>query len=145
MKNKNKSKIISYLIGSLIAVAMTVALAVSFGAFTAESTSLMFAYLCNAAFVTAVFYCGVGLLAWVSTTGFFDIFGYGFKSLKYLFTPAKRDRSEGGYYEYAMEKRERKRDNVSTRFILVIGIVFLTISIVFLALWSYTGAADIPY
>lgn len=145
MKNKSKSRIISYLIGSLIAVAMTVALAVSFGAFTAESTSLTFAYLCNAAFVTAVFYCGVGLLAWVSTTGFFDIFGYGFKSLKYLFSPAKRDRSEGGYYEYAMEKRERKRDNVSTRFILVIGIVFLIMSIVFLALWSYTGAADIPY
>ncbi len=144
MENKNRSKILSYLIGTLIAVVITVLMAVSFGAFNASSRSLMFAYLCNATFVTAVFYCGVGLLAWISTTGFFDIFSYGFKSLKYLFTPAKRDRSEGGYYEYAMEKRERKKSKASTGFILVIGVVFLALSIVFLALWNSTGAADIP-
>lgn len=144
MENKNRSKILSYLIGTLIAVAMTALMAVSFGAFKAPNTSLMFAYLCNASFVTAVLYCGVGLLAWISTTGFFDIFGYGFKSLKYLFTPAKRDRSEGGYYEYVLEKRERKKSKASTGFILVIGVVFLVLSIVFLALWSSNGAADIP-
>lgn len=144
MENKNKSKILSYLIGTLIAIVLTVSLAIGFGAFSAPNVSLMFAYLSNATFITAVFYCGVGVLAWISTTGFFDIFSFGFKSLKYLFTPAKRDRSEGGYYEYAMEKREKNRTKMSTGFILVIGIVFLVISIVFLVLWNSTGAADIP-
>ena len=76
-------------------------------------------------------------------TGLFDIFGFGFKSLKYLFTPMKKDPSEGGYYEYVMEKREKRKNKPVPYLFLLIGVAALALAFVFLALWNITGASDI--
>ncbi len=145
MAKISKSKIITYSVASAVAVVLTVAMAAGFGAFNASSASLAFAYLCNASFIVAVLYCGIGGLSWIASTGLFDIFGYGFKSLKYLFTPLKRDEDDTGYYEYVMKKREDAKNKPVPYFLLIIGLVVLAVSLIFLALWNYTGAVDMPY
>lgn len=145
MAKKSKSKIITYSIASAIALIMIILMSISFGAFSAGNISLTFAYLCNACFITAVLYCGIGGLSWIASTGLFDIFGYGFKSLKYLFTPLKRGEDDTGYYEYVMKKREDAKDKPVPYFLLIIGLAVLALSLIFLALWKSTGAVDMPY
>lgn len=73
-----------------------------------ESIPVMWA-ASDALFVVGFLNFGFGALLWISTTGFFDILGYGFKSLIYLFTPIKKNRDEGGYYEYKMAKKEKRK------------------------------------
>lgn len=63
----------------------------------------------DALFVVGFLNFGIGALIWISTTGFFDILAYGLKSVIYLFTPIKKDMSKGGYYEYKMEKKEKRK------------------------------------
>ncbi len=141
--NEKNSKLKTYISACGSAFVMIGVFAYWFGAFSADSASLAFAALSNACFVTAVLYIGVGALIWISTTGLFDIFGFGFKSLKYLFTPIAKDPNEGGYYEYMMEKREKRKGKPIPYFMLVIGVVALALSIIFLVLWNATGAVDI--
>ena len=143
MKEHSHTKLKTYLIGSLVALVLTFLVALSHGAFSADSISLAFAQLSNACLVTAVMYLGFGALMWIATTGLFDIFGYGFKSLKYLFTPLKKDPEEGGYYEYVLQKQEKRETKAVPYFMLVIGAVVLVLSFVFLALWNVTGAVDV--
>lgn len=74
-----------------------------------------------------------GALLWISTTGIFDIISYGFKSVLYLFTLRKKDKDEGGYYEYKLRKQEnRKAVPFET---LWIGAGLLILGIVFYFIW----------
>ena len=60
-------------------------------------------------FVAGLMFTGFGLLLWISTTGVLDIITYGFKSLLYLFTPYQKSKDEGGFYEYKLEKRAKRK------------------------------------
>ncbi len=60
-------------------------------------------------FVVGLLLLGFGILMWVSTTGVLDIITYGFKSLIYLFTPFQKERGTGGFYEYKLEKKEKRK------------------------------------
>ncbi len=73
-----------------------------------ESIPVLWA-VSDALFVVGFLNLGIGALIWISTTGFFDILAYGLKSVIYLFTPIKKDVSKGGYYEYKMEKKEKRK------------------------------------
>ncbi len=143
MNDKTNAKLKIYMSGGFSALILTVALAYWFGAFSADNISLAFAALSNACFTTAVLYIGFGALIWISKTGIFDIFGFGFKSLKYLFTPMKKDPAEGGYYEYVMEKREKRKNKPVPYYVLIIGLIAFALAAVFLALWSVTGSANV--
>lgn len=79
-------------------------------------------------FVTGMLFTGFGALMWISTTGVLDIITYGFKSLLYLFTPYQKSKDEGGFYEYKLEKRE-KRKAVPFEY-LWIGIGLLVVSFI---------------
>ena len=59
--------------------------------------------------VAGMMFTGFGLIMWISTTGVLDIIGYGFKSVLYLFTPLQKDKDEGGFYEYKLEKKEKRK------------------------------------
>ena len=59
--------------------------------------------------------------------------GYGFKSLLWLFTPIQKSRDEGGFYEYKVRQRE-KRKGVPFH-ILWIGLALLAISLIFFGLY----------
>ncbi len=76
---------------------------------------------------------GMGALMLISTTGFFDMFGYAFKSLGVLFTSLKSPSRHVKYYDYKTEKAEKR--GKPTYFMLVIGLAFIALSLVFLYLY----------
>lgn len=84
--------------------------------------------------VAAVLYLGFGAIMWVSSTGFFDIFAYALKRAAHAIVPGMVDDDTGRYYEYKVEKEE-KRKGFLENFTLVLGAIFLLISIVLLIVW----------
>ena len=88
--------------------------------------------------VAAVLYLGMGALMWISTTGFFDIFSYAFKRAARVFIPGLFQDTEARFYEYKVEKME-KRTGFTQHSGLIIGAIFLVISIILTAVW-YTIA-----
>ncbi len=84
--------------------------------------------------VVAVLYLGVGALAWVSTTGFFDLFAYAAKKAAHALLPGMVQDDVGRFYEYKVEK-ESKRKGFLEHFTLLLGVIFLLISIVLLFVW----------
>ena len=79
-------------------------------------------------FVTGLIFTGFGLLLWISTTGVLDIITYGFKSLLYLFTPYQKSKDEGGFYEYKLQKKA-KRKEVPFEY-LWIGVALVIVSMI---------------
>ena len=84
----------------------------------------------DALFIPAVMWLGLAGLMWVSTTGFFDIFSYAFKSLLVLFSTLKKPSDLGSFYDYKLEKEEKRTGKaVSITMLLVGGLLFLAASI----------------
>lgn len=80
----------------------------------------------DALFIPAVMWLGLAGLMWVSTTGFFDIFSYAFKSLLVLFSTLKKPSDLGSFYDYKLEKEEKRTGKaVSITMLLVGGLLFL--------------------
>lgn len=78
-------------------------------------------------FIIGLLCTGFGLLMWISTTGVLDIISYGFKSVLYLFTPLTKDRDEGGFYEYKLRKKEKRKAVPFEYLWLGIGAVVLSL------------------
>ena len=84
--------------------------------------------------VAAVLYLGMGALMWISTTGFFDIFGFAFKRATHAFIPNFFMDIDSNYYEYKI-KKEEKRKGFAQHSSLIIGAIFLAISIILTVVW----------
>lgn len=82
--------------------------------------------LCDACFLVGTVYFSIGALTAISTTGFFDIFGYGFKSIKAMFTFAKRGEEYMSYYDYKLERAEKRAP--LTWHVLLTGVILLALS-----------------
>ena len=89
--------------------------------------------LCSAFFIPGALFLLTGALLWISTTGFFDSFGYAFKMTAHMFLPFRKTERKS-FYDYKMEKEE-KRASVP-HFVLIVGAAFILVSVVFLILWS---------
>ncbi len=126
--NYNK-KLKEYLFATLFAIIAIVAVAWIRGAFSSDDIKTLCMGIGDGLFVAGVLYAGVGLLIKISTTGQFDIFGYGIRSLKYLFTPTKKNRDEGGYYEYTLKRKERRRP--APMYLVWIGVVLIALAAIF--------------
>ena len=83
-------------------------------------------YLSDGCFVTGMLLLGVGVLTWVNGSGFFDIFGYGVRSIPMLFTPFKGPKRYASFYDYKKAKAERRGNPLY--FLLVSGAVFLLLA-----------------
>lgn len=131
---KRKDEIVKY--ATALATALVIAAAVFYlrGGFSEPNQNEVIKYLSDAFFVPAVLYVGFGLLCVAAGEGVLDIIGYGFQSLLYLFTPARKDRAVGGYYEYKVRKKE-KRKPVPVH-VLHIGILLLLPALIFSVLYS---------
>ena len=94
-------------------------------------------HLSDGCFVAAVLLVGVGALTWISCTGFFDIFSYAVKSLLVLFTSLRKPKDQISFYDYKLLKEEKR--GAAPRFILYVGLVFLGLSVLFMALYHRGG------
>ena len=131
----NKKTFISVLVQLGIALAIALFTAVKQGFALAGEAYLNFRYFSDGCFVSAVLFAGMGCLFWVSTTGFFDIFSYGFKSLLVLFSPLKRIKEHPHYYEYKCEKDAKREGKPLTHTTLFVGIGMVALSLICLALY----------
>lgn len=79
----------------------------------------------NALFIPGVMWLGVGGLMWIATTGFFDIFSYAFSSLLVLFTPLKNPKDHKRFYEYKLDKEERRKGKPVSWSVLIVGLILI--------------------
>lgn len=85
--------------------------------------------------VAAVLYLGCGAMMWVSTIGFFDMFGYAVKKAAHALIPGMVNDDVGRYYEYKVEKETKREKGFGEHFTLLLGVVFLAISAILLWVW----------
>jgi len=108
------------------------ALVIVLGLFDNPDLVRTFRILCDSFFVTSVLLMGFGLFGIISTTGFFDIFGYSAEYAKSVFFPGlRKKRNAKDYAEYKSLRKDRKRAEWHN---VIVGAIFLAISMVFLVL-----------
>lgn len=129
-RKKYKSMIIQIVVG------LTLSLLVMFwqGVFTRGNAADIVRGVCDGFTVTALLYVALGMLFWSSTTGFFDIFGFAFRKGLHHILPVFMHDDPGGYYEYKVDKEE-KRQVKPRRSTLLVGLLFLAVSIVLTLVW----------
>lgn len=97
----------------------------------AATVDIMKAF-CDAFFVSGVLLTCIGGLVFVSNGGVFDMLAYGVRTFFTAFKRNVTDRKYKDFYEYREAKKGKKR---SFAFLLVVGIAYIAVSMVFLALY----------
>ena len=103
--------------------------------FFAPSAQEVYGALCNAAFVPGVLLLSFGLLLFVANDGVFNIFGYAFQQLTYIFrSREKRAALPHTYYDYVVSKRGTKQ--LDLRPLFLAGVLFMALATLFLILYE---------
>lgn len=126
---------------SLIRIGITVVVGalIAWGAAAARGlkpgigTALTLRYWSDGCFVAAVLIGSIGALTWISTTGLFDIFSYGFSAAVRMFIPFGRKKDIMPFYDYKTYRAEKRQPALFE--LLVVGIFYLLVS--GLLLWLY--------
>lgn len=130
-------KLKSYAIQIGVAAVMSAVLAVYRIENLPENVSGRVMAFSDAFFIVGMLYFGIGSLLWISTTGFFDIFSYAFRKGAHALIPGWVSDTAGGFYEYKLEKREKRGKKGTPRLsILLVGILLLAVSAVLAAVWG---------
>ncbi len=130
---KPKRLWLQYLITAAIGAGASVAIAFGRGLSAPHTGSELAAICSDGLFVTGLLLTALGLLIWIATTGFFDIFSYAFKSLLLLFSSLRKPQDHIKYVDYKAEKEEKRHK--SNFVLLFTGIGFILLSL--LCLWLY--------
>jgi len=133
----NKKTLISIGIQLAVAVVIAVMVAVLEGLTLQQEGYLIFHHLCDGFFISSVIFVGIGGLLWISATGFFDIFGYAFKSIVHLLTPSNYDAEFPRYYDYKCEQNDKREGKPLTHTVIVVGLIVLALSFLCLALYNH--------
>lgn len=110
-------------IGGVIAVMIARGRVAAVAAVAAPGQNQVLWRLSDGLFVSGLLMTGLGALTWVSTTGFFDIFGFAFSSVLTLFSPLRAPEKQKKFYEYKLEKEGKRKPGLL--FILVAGLILL--------------------
>ncbi len=133
MKDTKKT-VIRYLItfGAALAVSMLIIWLRDLN--YAESAAERYKILSDAFTVPGVvLVCFSGLLK-LSSDGFFDSIAYSFSRVGGMLIPFFKTKHET-YYDYKMRKAE-KRGQINFRFLFLVGMVFIIISLIFILLYE---------
>lgn len=133
---QKKSALISYLVQLVLAVVLVVVIHGALASRLDVNTSAHRVYAdlpaawelrcwSDAMFIPAVLWLGMGGMMWVATTDFFDIFRYAFSSLLVLFSPLKNPRDHKHFYEYKLERAEKRKGKAIPVTLLVIGVLLV--------------------
>lgn len=131
MKPTNKLKL--YVITTLIGLMIAIRVAMTRGLSATASMVNNAWYLSDGFFFAGMLLTGVGAMIWIATTGFFDMFAYAGHSLLVLFSPLKKPSEHKKFYEYKLEKEEKR--GKAKPHIFLVGVAFILISLVFLFLY----------
>lgn len=124
-----------YLYTSLSAVVLLVVIAIGLEVFSQESAYDTIVTICNSFFIVGVVFLGVGGLMFAANEGSFDMIKYGISSVFTMLDPRKMKGHEK-FHEYRERMQQKKVEFVH---FLIIGAVFLVLSIIFLGISSLIG------
>lgn len=129
-----KKKMLQYGISTGIGLLIAFIIMYTKGLFVAgKSPDQIMHILSDAFFVPGVLIFMIGMLVWVSATGFFDSIGYLFSSAANMLVPFTKKEPK----RYADYKEERKGKRIRTPyFMLIVGLCFIAVAAVFVILWS---------
>ena len=129
MKKKLLQYGVCFIVGALIAYwVMDIE-----GLFLVNVHSEIAAILCDAFFVPGILLTMVGCLIWIATTGFFDSIGYAVKVGMHLLLPFLSRGESKSYYDYKMEKDEKR--GITPIFVFIVGLFYLLLSGIALIVW----------
>ena len=131
-----KAKFVATLVTGLV---LAVAAMWIRGLFEAESAEDIVKAISDGFTVAGLLYFFLGALMWVSTTRFFDIFGYAFKKAAHALLPGMVQETSANYYDYKVDKLE-KRKGFTQHSALVIGVAFIVISFILTMVWYSISA-----
>ncbi len=136
-----------YLVQAIVALALSVSVMVSRGAFaTGAVTADRIMAISDGFTVAALLFICLGALIWISSTGFFDIFSYAFKKAARVFVPGAYAGETANYYTYVTGQKDKRKgkqerreeaglEGASEKSTLIIGLVCLALSLIFWGLW----------
>ena len=136
----NKKKWIKRIIILVIDVILITLISISrYNTRLASDPINVFHAMSDGFFVTGFLNFGFGALIWISTTGFFDIFGYSAKSIFNFFLPRSwmermRMTPKGDFYEYKVKKREKRKEPLLPIETLWLGGAMILIALIFMFL-----------
>ena len=139
MKNTKKSKKmnlgswVQYVSAVFAGLVIAVPVAFSQGFAWGQAAYLNARYLSDGFFVAGLLITGLGGLVWISSTGFFDIFSYGFHSLLVLFSSLRHPKDHENYYDYKTVKEEKRGQPLY--FLVIAGAAFLLLAVICLGLY----------
>ena len=124
----------------LTGVTMAIGALIAWGAAAARGLKpgigkmMAFRYWSDGCFVAAILIGGLGALTWISTTGIFDVFRYGFSSVITLFTPFRKPKDQMSFFDYKTYRAEKRKP---ARFeLLAVGLFYFLLSVLLLAVYS---------
>ena len=128
MKTKLLKSGIAVAVGAIIVIIIMSAKEI----YTETDIIQVMSILCDSFFVAGVVLTCAGLLIFVSNGGVFDIFAYGFHMFINLFRRDVTKRKYRTYYDYKEAKKEARKEKKGMGFLLIVGIIFIVISVCFL-------------
>jgi len=124
-------KLIKYLIIIFIGLLTALYIATTKKIFEKTSLETIFHILSDAFFVPGVVITGMGLLIYCSNEGAFDGITYAMMAFINMF----RSKSERKYHTY-LEYKQRPRSATKVSFILISGLIILSISIIMFIIYK---------
>ncbi len=127
-----KNTILKYVFSVLAGAGIALAVMASRGIFHEDRTVQIMGILSDGFFVAGVVLSCVGLIIFVGNGGVFDMLAY---SMILFFSLFRRnlERKYKDFYEYREAKKGRKR---SLAFLLLVGLFYVALAALFLALYS---------
>ena len=120
---------------ALLVVDLALAGAISYSRYqnppTLDGTMSIYHALSDGFIVIGFLNFGFGVLVWISSTGFFDIFGFAFKSFLNFFIPRSLTSEKANYYEYKVKKAERRKKTAFFNAMFLVGAAMIALAIVF--------------
>lgn len=99
------------------------------GVFKQTEAAALMKIICNAFFAAGVVLAGAGLLVVVTEGGAFDMLAFSVVLIFDCFRKDVNKRKYRDFYEYRLAKKGKKR---SFSFLLIVGLFFIAVSLVFL-------------
>ena len=127
-------KAIKYIVQTALGLVLSFGVMYYQGLFEAATAADRIRIVCDGFSVTALLFFSMGFIVWVSTTGFFDIFGYALKKGAHALVPGLVRKDVQDFYEYKLEKQggRKKRGEGST---LLLGLGFLLAGLILTGVW----------
>ena len=127
------------IIALVIGIGLSLGLATLRGFNWKVLAGMNYRWLSDGFFVVSVFYIGFGVVILISSeTDFFDMISYAFRNLLMLFSLLKRPEETQSFYDYKMERQEKRVHK--DQFFLIDGLVLLAVAVLFYLLYRNSSA-----